>query len=343
MSSELSQIVKKFFNNKYSRNDYLKFRELLFSQEEILEEQMLLHWEEYQKEKLSKQTDLSEIYRHVDQHIEKQLKEHRLERWLSTFSRVAAVLFLPLLLGLGILYFQFSEYLSQRDVYVEVSSPSGSRTSLNLPDGSSVWLNGDSYIRYPAVFSENRKVEIEGEAFFRVKSDASYPFMVHANEIAVKATGTEFNVFAYKEENQIFVILNEGSVIVEEVNGSELKEMQPGHQLAYHKISQDVQYSELNTSDYVDWINGKLSFKNASMTEVIRRMEHWYGIDIELVDQELEELHFRATFINENIVEALELLQSTAAFNYQLIKSGNSSDKSLEKTKILISKHTPML
>lgn len=327
-------VLKRFFSNKYSRNDYMGMKKLVFSPDNELEELMQLHWKGFNAES-GNSPEFSELARLA---AEKPSGKTARRKIMLSFSKVAAILFFPLLLSLGVLYFQFNEYLSQKDVYVEISSPTGSRTYLNLPDGSGVWLNGGSQIRYPSVFKKHRQVELNGEAFFKVKSDTEHPFFVSADEIIVQATGTEFNVLAYDDDPEIKVILKEGVVSVLNSQFSTLKKMEAGYQLNYRKNRGVGAYSEINAEDYAGWIDGKLIFRNASMAEVVSRMKRWYGVEIEVLDPELLQLHFRATFVNENIEEAFKLLQSTATFNYHFAKRKSHEDGSFENTKISITK-----
>ena len=342
MDNRVGRLIQRYFNNQYSRNDFSALKEILENPEDVLEKQMHAHWTEFKNADVFATKDLSEVQLFLNRQIEQTSEKPVLGNILHIFSRVAAVLILPLLLALGVLYFQFNEYLFQKNVYVQVNSPAGSQTSLNLPDGSKVWLNGESSIRYPSVFTENRRVNIEGEVFFKVHSDLEHPFIVGAKDIYVKATGTEFNVSAYKDDPNVNIILKEGKVSVLDNDLKEIKYMQAGYQLQYHKNTLNMRYSKLNASGYTDWIYGKLVFQNAPMGEVIQRMEHWYGVDIEIKDKELEQLHFKATFIHESIDEALKLLQSTATFSYCFDKRASRKDGSYKKARVIITKNKRM-
>lgn len=329
-------LLKRFFQNRYSRNDYLELKKLLLSGDPELGGLMQAHWAEFNPEPMQ-QKDLTQVLVTITRELDQ--RSPRLVRKLARgWSRVAAVLLLPLFLLSGLLYLQFRHYLTQKEVFVEVASPAGSRTTLNLPDGSAVWLNGNSRIRYPAVFGENRKVHVSGEAFFSVKSDRENPFLVRVNDLYVRATGTEFNVLAYPGEPVVGVILKEGQVTVLDAGESVLREMEAGYGYRYDQKSATGRYRQLNADTYSDWIRGRLIFENATMKEVIKRMEHWYGVNIEVKDPELLQLHFKATFVNESIEEALKLLQSTATFHYRFVNREIRADGTRAEAKIVISR-----
>jgi len=335
---EKLKILRRYFSNKYSRNDYFELKRLILSEDSEIESLLQTHWDEFKTEEQGSIKDLSEVFANLNQRIDEESGVSFTKKIFIAYSRIAAILVIPLFLALGFLYFQFNQYLFQKDVFVDVVSPAGSRTSLNLPDGSMVWLNGDSHIRYPVVFGKNREVRIEGEAFFKVKSDKKHPFLVAAKDIVVRATGTQFNVMAYNDLPEVRVILKEGKVAVVDDKQTVLKEMGSGFELRYNAQSSSVAYKEINTENYSAWISGRLIFSYATMSEVVERMEKWYGVDIEVVDKELLKLHFKATFDNENIEEALKLLQSTATFTYKFSKRGALNDGTFEKSKIYITK-----
>ncbi len=336
MNEKLS-LLRRFFKNRYSQNDYLELKEMVHSNKYDLEKFMQQHWDEFKPETKSNK-NLNKILKRINQDSGNELQANSIKKLSITFSRIAAILVIPLMIALGYLYLEFNEYLSQKDVYVELTSPVGGRTSINLPDGSTVWLNGESRIRYPAVFNENRKVEVSGEVFFKVKSDVENPFLVGAKDVFVKATGTEFNVLAYDDNPEINVILKEGKVNLIDNSHKHLKKMQPGYRLKFNNETQSLKYSKINAEDYSQWIYGKLIFHETPFSEVVSRMERWYGVDIEVADKELYALHFKATFEEEGIEEALKLLQYTATFNYRFEKREIKEDGSYKQAKIYITK-----
>lgn len=183
-------------------------------------------------------TELSEIdtrkaYKKVLSRIHTNRRSHIFE----IFSRVAAIIVLPLIGLTGILgYFQIKD--SFADItYVEVNAAPGTISKYQLPDKSCVWLNSGSWLRYPTRFSEeSRRVEIRGEAYFEVESDKKHPFYVNTpGGLSVRVTGTKFNVSAYDDERTIEVVLEEGRVNVENAAGNINMALRPGECFYYDR------------------------------------------------------------------------------------------------------------
>ena len=158
------------------------------------------------------------------------------KRLLTILTRAAAILLLPVL---GLLFYT---NLSNKDRYaanlneLEVEAPAGSRMHIELGDGTKVWLNHGSKLKYPYHFEGDvRKVFLTGEAFFAVAHNAKVPFVVGTNRLDVKATGTAFNVSAYPEDDAIETTLVEGKVILyEKKSNSEIKALTPGECLKFY-------------------------------------------------------------------------------------------------------------
>ncbi|QEC42965.1 FecR family protein [Pseudobacter ginsenosidimutans] len=160
-------------------------------------------------------------------------------------------------------------------VYNTMSTPKGRQYKLTLPDGSEVWLNAASSIRYPTIFNDKeRKVELEGEAYFEVKKNAKQPFIVNArNKAEIEVLGTSFNVSAYENEKSLNTTLIEGSV---KVNGAIIK---PGQQA---RVTDMVRIINIEDTDKImAWQRGFFNFDNASFEEVMRQLERWYDISVE--------------------------------------------------------------
>lgn len=162
-------------------------------------------------------------------------------------------------------------------VYNTMSTPKGRQFQLTLPDGTKVWLNAASTIRYPTAFSgAERKVDITGEAYFEVTKGVT-PFVVNAdNRAEITVLGTHFNVNSYSNEERLATTLLEGSVRVSKGNTS--RQIRPGEQALVTESVQVV--SGVNTAQVVAWKDGLFDFDGASLEQVMRQLERWYDIEV---------------------------------------------------------------
>ena len=259
-------------------------------------------------------------------------------RILSIITRAAAILLLPVL---GLLLYT---NLSDRDHYaanfndLEVEAPAGSRTHIELGDGTKVWLNHGSKLKYPYRFEgKNRKVFLTGEAYFEVAHNSKFPFIVGTNRLDVKATGTAFNVSAYTDDDKIETTLVEGKVILyERKSNSEIKALTPGECLKFDVQKNSYSLVTGNTLKYTAWKDGLLVFKNDNVEEIAKKLARWYNIDVEITNQKIKEYPFTATFTDETLPQVLELLSLATPVSYQLTLSKKLPDGSFSKQKVII-------
>ncbi|RZK77733.1 MAG: DUF4974 domain-containing protein [Pedobacter sp.] len=164
--------------------------------------------------------------------------------------------------------------------YNTISTTNGQEYSVILPDGSRIWLNAASSIKYPATFAatKERIVELSGEAYFEIAKDAAHPFIVKTIGQEIKVLGTHFNVNSYADEAVTKTTLVEGSVQISCVNKVMLK---PGQQAVSNKNV--VKVSKANVAETVAWKNGDFIFDNESLPSILRQVARWY--DVEIIDQ----------------------------------------------------------
>lgn len=164
--------------------------------------------------------------------------------------------------------------------YNTMSTPKGRQFQLVLADGTKVWLNAASSIRYPTVFSNTeRKVEITGEAYFEVARNTAAPFRVKINEqTEIEVLGTHFNINSYDNEESINTTLLEGSVKVKNVAGNIV--LKPGQQARVNGEEKIKVLNDVNVEKVMAWKNGVFDFTDATLHEVMRQLERWYDIDV---------------------------------------------------------------
>jgi|SRR5665647_1718894 len=267
--------------------------------------------------------------------IQKAIPKNRI---LSILTRAAAILLLPVLSLL------FYTNLSNKDRYtdnlndLEVEAPAGSRMHIELGDGTKVWLNHGSKLKYPHRFAgENRKVFLTGEAYFEVAHNAKVPFIVGTNLLDVKATGTAFNVSAYPSDDNIETTLVEGTVILyERKSNHEIKALSPGECLKFIPQKNMYTIELLNTEKNTAWKDGMLVFKNERVEDVAKKLARWYNVEVEIANEKVKEFTFTATFMDETLPQVLELMTLATPVNYQITLREKLPDGSFSKQKVLI-------
>jgi transmembrane sensor len=199
----------------------------------------------------------------------------------------------------------------QPALYNTLLIPRGRQYQLVLPDGSHVWLNAASSVRYPAAFTgKERNVEITGEAYFEVAPDAAHPFRVKAGETEVDVLGTHFNIMAYEEENAVKTTLLEGAVKVIKAGTSNL--LQPGQQAQSVKNTRGpaiVVVDDAPVDEVVAWKNGLFFFNRSNLQTVMRQIARWYDVEI-VYEGEVPIMEFGGKISrNNNISEVLKILE----------------------------------
>ncbi|MCT4587371.1 MAG: FecR domain-containing protein [Carboxylicivirga sp.] len=168
--------------------------------------------------------------------------------------------------------------------------PRGGEFKTTLIDGTQIWLNAQSEIRYPVVFTGNtREVYLKGEAFFEVAHDADKPFIVHTSSLTTKVLGTSFNISAYDEDSSARITLEQGSVKVNG-NGQELI-LEPGWQASLNVRNQLIS-QKVKVSHFSSWRDGKLSFHRMPLEQITSNLQRWYDVEFEFEDEKLKDLQF---------------------------------------------------
>ena len=201
-----------------------------------------------------------------------------------------------------------------------IRTPCGGEYSLTLADGTKVWLNAMSELKYPTRFNGNtRCVELKGEAFFEVKPDAQRPFYVKIDNYEVKVLGTSFNVKAYDDDDSWATTLCIGKVEMTDVHTRESIELLPGRQAVCDRQTGNVEVKEVDILPYVTWKEGHFLFKNQSLEKIMDIMARWYDVSVEFQDESIRNLHFTGDIKRHaNFSIILKALTSSVNVNYKL-------------------------
>ena len=301
--------------------------------------QMINLWQSSQPAFNPQEIDVEKATEAIQQRLSER-NTNRKKKHVSLFvwwQRIAAVLFIPMLLLMGYLLKQDTDFNPQV-AYQEVYSPYGIRSRINLPDGSSVWLNSGSQLRYPVDFkSGSRNIFLSGEAYFEVKSDKKNPFVVNTNQLRVEATGTAFNVEAYANDTIAAVTLVHGKVDVN-INGRRKIDLQPNQRVSFNNNSNKYLLTNTDTFKWIAWKDGILAFRNDRLDYVFKKIGLMYNVDIAVKDKEIASHLYRATFDGESLDEILNLLRLSAPIKYIHTKRVRTATGEFSKEKIEVYK-----
>jgi transmembrane sensor len=194
-----------------------------------------------------------------------------------------------------------------------LETPTGGQYKLTLSDGTVVWLNAASSLRYPTAFtSKERVVELRGEGYFEVRHNASQPFKVKTGDVVLEDLGTSFNVNSYNDEGLIKATLIEGAVKV--IRGGQFKLLRPGEEAQVGTGSIEVVKADVDAA--IGWTRGEFVFRGTPITTVMKSLERWYGIEI--FNKESNSKHLVATIKRDvPLSKVLYYLEKTGDVHFQ--------------------------
>jgi len=299
------------------------------------------------------ETNASKIYSSVLSKINVETGTYEISekpsRFLNKFLKYAAVF----LIAFSISWFinnQFKNWKAENAgiTYQKIEVPYGSKTKVDLPDGSHVTLNSGSKLKYAASFgNKSRTVYLEGEAFFDVKKNSDLPFYVNVSGLKIKVLGTSFNVKAYPEEKTIETTLISGKVQIYNAGFDNEKNLiatlMPSQKAVYEKKSGQI--AKLEKEDYsasdkaqvpvkliiiqnevkveltTAWKDNYLVFDNERFVDLTTRIERWYNVEIILNHPDLKNARFSGKFDKETIEQAMKALTFVTPFHYKIEKN----------------------
>lgn len=195
-------------------------------------------------------------------------------------------------------------------VFNTINTPRGGQYKLTLPDGTKVWLNAATVLRFPTTFTGNeRKVELEGEAYFEVATNKKMPFRVQSAAQTVEVLGTHFNINTYKEEDGVKTTLLEGSVKVSAAFAAEQKILVPGRQSLLVPGKAGIEVADANVEEVVAWKNGLFIFNKVSLETIMHQVARWYDVEVEYRGRITDDVFVGKLNRSENVQEVLRILE----------------------------------
>ena len=271
--------------------------------------------------------DVWDASRRVPDHTEPQLAEfyrYQYRRaktsqkiYLLSFVAVAAILVAALVLTVLL---PATEKRGEGK-YQLVTVPLGSKSKIRLADGTEIILNAGSELRYAATYSETERwVELKGEAYFTVRPDSLHPFNVSTRNFDIKVTGTQFNVSAYEDDILASATLAEGKIQLQPAGMEGAVAINPGEKFTFNSRTKAFSASPAFLDQETAWKNGEFIFRKIEFTDLKKRLERWYDVQLICSDTKLSSMTYSGKFRNqETIWQVLDALKLTSPIDYRRI------------------------
>ena len=263
--------------------------------------------------------------------------------FINALQKVAAVLILPLIVATIYFVVKTPAPVSEthQTVWHTIKTPAGIRSEFILPDGTKVYLNSKTSLSYPVAFEDTyREIILKGEAYFEVAEDKTQPFIVNTGKINIEVTGTEFKASNYPNEQLTEIVLVSGGVNLLQTgnlhNGLPLTSIKRGEKASFDVKSNKIYIETVDVEKYISWKDGILMFRDDSMQEVVRRLNRWFNVDIQLTGNDLSNYVYTATFEDESLMQILDLLKISAPIDYKIKKREQKADNTFSKMEIEI-------
>ncbi len=318
----MDERILKYFQNGLEANE-----RLLLLREIEKNEELKKQFAEYQNMQallnLSSHTEDKEEGKTGYQHFLKRIRSKKMRIWLVKTMKYAAAILILIISTYQLSVWHMSHQL-QDDLQAQTNTlyvPAGQRACITLQDGTIVWLNAQSTLIYPSHFyGKERIVSITGEAFFEVSKDKEKPFIVTAQDAKIRVLGTKFNVYSYPDTKQIKTSLIEGAVQV--FYKSKQVILRPNEE----SIAQDgkLTVGNIKNPDMLLWRNGIYSFNNERLVEIVRKLELYYDVTINIANPKLQDICYTCKFRQRDGIEKiLYTIQKIHHFKIEINKEKN--------------------
>lgn len=353
---DIEKLLERFHQGVTSPEENMQLLKLLSKNSDELDKLAQTIWEQntQEEESLDKTIVLEALHRKLNFETD-QLQAPAFNR-IKVFRlvfRYAAIF----IVGFGLAWLFFAKNpidskSSKAADFYKVTVAYGSKSTIELPDGSTVTLNSGSSLRYPGIFAaDNRTVILDGEAFFDVTKNPSKPFFVKTKDITVKVLGTSFNVKSYPDDNLTETTLVTGKVEITRnsetsgtVNPEKTLVLAPNQKAVFYRESDELAIStakpvvesiekeepiplkvlvqkEVKTENVISWKNNILVFNSEPFGDIVKKLERWYNVEVTLKYTKLSPVVFSGKFDKESVQEVLHALSLIEPFRYEINKN----------------------
>lgn len=209
--------------------------------------------------------------------------------------------------------------IQQQEAWLSFQAGQGQLQHMTLEDGSEVWLNAGSLLRYPKHFDrQHREVYVEGEAYFNIAQEPGRPFAVRTDSLTTQVLGTAFTVTAYKHMPVQAVTVMNGKVQVMHSTRA-LGSLTADKRMTYNILNGKIDMSEVDATSLMSWKDGRLQFEDQDMEDIAARLERWYGYSFVFANEQLKHCRYTASFNNSiSINELLQIMKEISDIRYRI-------------------------
>lgn len=275
-------------------------------------------WENFEEYKHEyPKPDMNFVWENVNDKI-KSSNQVRTIPFYKKLLRYAAILIPLLILGSGIYYTIYK--INNKLNYITYNAPSGVRSKINLSDGSTIWLQPNSQLKYPKSFKgDNREVFFFGQGYFQIAKNEEKPFIVHTNEMDVTVLGTQFYIKAKRTASNIETGLISGSVKLSAKNIS--KVLEPNDIVTFSKTNKIFSEFKNITNNTYQWENGSLVFDNCEFETMLKDIADWYNLDLDISSTVNVNTNITLTIREESVSQIMEILKRVVPIDYKIEKN----------------------
>jgi len=207
-----------------------------------------------------------------------------------------------------------------REEYNTLSTPVGGEYALTLADGTKVYLNADSELKYPVEFLDGKRVvDLKGEAYFEVQRDSVHPFVVRVNGAEVQVLGTSFNINAYGDDGRMYTTLVNGSIRFFSGKSGQEKVLTPGMQSVMSLETGEFRLVEVDVEPYIAWRKGRFVFRSMTLDLLMRQLQRWYDFDVFYQNPDLKEYAFRGVINRDmELDKVLSVIAATTNVDFKV-------------------------
>ncbi|MDD2246558.1 MAG: DUF4974 domain-containing protein [Proteiniphilum sp.] len=329
MTEEFDILVARYFEGTLSGEEKERLSEL-YNQNDSLR-RFYVHYKNIQSVTHPPFNPDSIDLEAAEQSVMRQIHKHKKSahsQILVWWQKIAAILLIPLLAVTLYLWVSNRHEGAQAESLQVVTSLPGTRSKVNLPDGSKVWLNSGSTLTYLIEFNKKeRRTILEGEGYFIVEANPEKPFYISTNEIEVMITGTELNVEGYPGDSLNRVILASGSATVT-TGGNKTIVLKPDQCFSLNTLTGQTALQSTDAALYGKWKDGILAFRDETLENVFKRIGRTFNVDIRVTDSRLAAHKYRATFEDESLQQILDAIKLSAPIKYKYVEQNNGDRNS---------------